>query len=351
MSSRITFPSSLVLALLLPACGGGDSGDAYAGRQPTEATLAAASYVDPDFIESATDTDADSDTHAGTASQDNRYLAGSTVVGASPSNYKAMWSWRDRDIYNATEQQKLLNFAVANKITSIYVSAEWLMRDYPQQFAAFINAAASRNITVELLLANHEWALTANHQQAIDQVRKANAFVRNLTGAKPVGLHFDVEPHSLPGWETNKVSYGNQVIDLYAKVNKVKDPSLSVNADMAMSYRTINIVRNGITKTLQKWVIDSTDHTTLMAYRDYALGADSITYHANTPVTYAGRRGKVTYVGVETTCNLAPEKITFCEEKRAGLNTELSHVVAEYAGARGFGGLVVHDYAGYSILP
>lgn len=348
MSIRITNSSALILTMMLAACGGG-SGDDYANDQANASSVVASSDVNGEDQTIANDLDAQVD-DAETASQEKRFLAATTVVQAPSANYKAMWSWRDSDIATSTAQQKLINFAIANGVTSVYVSAEWLMRDRPAQLAAFINLAASKNISVELLLANHEWALTANHQKAIDQVNKANAFVRSLTGSKPVALHFDIEPHSLPGWEVNKVSYGNQVLDLYTKIKNVKDPSLPMNMDMAMSYRTINITRAGVTKTLQQWVIDVADRTTLMAYRDYALNADSITYHANTPVSYAARRGKVTYVGVETTCNLDPEKITFCEEGRAGLNTELAKVYSLYAGKPGFGGTVIHDYAGYSIL-
>lgn len=325
MFSRLIQPKILCLTLLLAACGTANSDDDLSANKNENAT----------------------------GTQDSRTLlvAGMSAAATAPSAYKGMWSWRDRDINTETGQQKLLNFAVNNKITSIYISAEWLMRDSPAQLAAFINSAASKNIAVELLFASHDWALTGKHQIAVDHVHKANQYIRSLTGARPVALHFDVEPHSLPGWATNKVSYGNQLIDLYTKLANVKDPSIPINADIAMGYRTVSITRKGITKSLTKWVIDATDSTTLMAYRDYASGADSIIFHGNHPINYAVKKGKVTYLGVETNCGLEPEKITFCEEKRTGLNTQLGIVVSQYTNNPGFGGVAIHDYAGFSILP
>jgi hypothetical protein len=335
---------TLALAIMLTACGGSND-SAPAASNVDVASTQASRPDDVDLNLPEIDVTAQDDAPA------TAHIAATSVIQAPATAYKAMWSWRDSDIITATARQNLINFALTNKVTSIYVSAEWLMRSYPAQLAAFIDLAASKNISVELLLANHEWALSANHTQALNQVAKANTFVRSLTGAKPVALHFDVEPHSLPNWATNQVVYGNQLVDLYTKIAAAKDPSLALNADIAMSYRWVKLPRNGVTKTMTQWVIDKTNSTTIMAYRDYALGADSITEHANVPITYAARRGKVTYVGVETNCGLEPKKITFCEEKRVGLNTELAKVINMFAGNPGFGGLAVHDFAGYSVLP
>lgn len=269
---------------------------------------------------------------------------------ALPSTYKGMWSWRDSDIVNQTAQQNLLNFAAEKGVNDIYVSAQWLIRDYPSQFAAFINNAANKGISVELLYGDSTWALTANHQQALDQVSKVNAFINSLTGARPVALHFDVEPHTLSDWSTNQVSYGNQLIDLYAKIMAAKNPNLLLNVDIAMGYEYVNITRNGVTKTLTQWLIDNSDRTTLLDYRDFASGDDGIIYHANHPVNYSATKGKLTYIGVETNCGLTPEKITFCEEGRSGLDTELGIVKSNYSCNQGFGGTAIHDYVGYSAL-
>lgn len=269
---------------------------------------------------------------------------------ASPSTYKGMWSWRDSDIIDPTAQQNLLNFAAANGVNDIYVSAQWLISDYPSQFAAFINNAADKGISVELLYGDPTWTFTANHQQALDQVSKANAFVNGLTGARPVALHFDVEPHSLPGWGANKVNYGKQLIDLYTKIMAAKNSNLLLNIDIAMGYEYFNITRSGATKTLTQWLIDTTDRTTLMDYRDFASGVDGIIDHGNHPVNYAATKGKLSYLGVETNCELTPEKITFCEEGRNALDTELGIVKSNYSSNQGFGGTAIHDYAGYSVL-
>lgn len=274
----------------------------------------------------------------------------SIAAVATPSTYKGMWSWRDSDIINPTAQQNLLNFAVANGVNDIYVSAQWLIDNSPSQLEAFINNAANKGISVELLYADPTWALTANHQQALDQISKANTFINSLTGARPVALHFDVEQHSLSDWGSNQISYGNQLIDLYAKIMAAKNPNLLLNIDIAMGYEYVNITRSGVTKTLTQWLIDTTDRTTLMDYRDFASGVDGIVDHANHPVNYAATKGKLAYIGAETNCGLTPQKVTFCEEGRSSLDTELWFSKSNYSCNQGFGGIAIHDYAGYSTL-
>jgi hypothetical protein len=273
-----------------------------------------------------------------------------TVPTATAASERGLWVWNDSDIGTTAKQNKLLDFSTNKKITTIYLHSEGLLKNTPQLLASFINLAATRNIRVELLFGAPEWTFTQNHQIALALVAKANAFVNSLRGARPVGLHFDVEPHGLPGWATNQSSYSVQLLDLYTKLQKAKLPGMYLNADIAMGYSVVNIVRNGISKPLSHWMVDTVDRTTLMAYRDYAQGPDSIIAHANVPVNYAAKIGKRAYVGVETTCNLDPEKITFCEEGNAEMQAALESVAANYRLNTGFGGVAIHDYRAYLIL-
>ena len=87
-----------------------------------------------------------------------------------------------------------------------------------------------------------------------------------------------------------------------------------------------------------------------MDYRDFASGVDGIIDHANHPINYAATKGKLAYIGVETTCGLTPEKVTFCEEGKGSLDTELWFTKSNYSCNQGFGGIAIHDYAGYSKL-
>lgn len=265
------------------------------------------------------------------------------------ANSRGMWTWYDTDVATATKQKNMLDFAVARKVNIIYLQSETLLNK-PALLASFLDRAAARGVKVELLFGAAEWVLPANNAYVVNLVKRVNAFVATLKGARPVGMHFDIEPHGLAAWTTDPVTLGNQLVDLYGKLMAAKAPGLTINADIAMGYEYVSLTRGGVTKTMSQWMVDATDSTTLMDYRDYGLGEDSIGTHGMHPVSYALSRGKHVTLGVETTCNQELEKITFCEEGRTRMENELSMVRSYFQGNAGFGGFAVHDYVNYRKL-
>lgn len=263
---------------------------------------------------------------------------------------RSMWIWNDVLPTTDTGIKTILDFAVAKQVSVAYMYSEALLPNNPNALQNFINQASSRGITVELLFGEPTWALSTNHSAALRFVTLANQLVASSTGAKPVALHFDIEPQSLPEWSADSVSVANQMLDLYGKMMTSKNPSLKIYADYQMAFDTFNVTRNGVTRPMVKWLIDTIDGGTIMSYRDYASGADGIIDHATVSVNYAATLGKKVKAGVETTCGVLPIKITFCEEGDAYMNAELQKVESAFAGNAGYAGVAVHDYTAYKVL-
>lgn len=344
------FQTTSAIAILLTACGGGggaepvdaspvgvaDTLPAYrAALQSYEARNASA--LAPQYLASIA-----------TVPTVNSQLATTAVTNTAAAE-RAMWSWYDTDVATAAKQNAMLDFAVARKVNMIFLESETLLNK-PALLAAFLNRAAGRGIQVELLFGASEWVRPENHAVPLQLLERVNGFVAGLTGARPAGVHFDIEPHALPDWQTDPVTLGNQLLDLYGKLMAAKAPGLYLDADIAMGYEYVSFARGGVTRTLSQFMVDATDRTTLMDYRDYSSGQDSIESHALHPVSYAVLRGKRTTVGVETTCNVQPTKVTFCEEGRKRMDGQLADVATYFAGNRGYGGVAVHDYVNYRKL-
>ena len=342
--------SVLLLSLSLAACGGNNLDTAPDTRLaasvvssetlPSYRTqLQGAESTNPSYLAMVT---------SGNASAGNMTAPlGALAYGAV--NDRAMWTWYDTDISTNAKQKKMLDFAVGHKVNTIFVHSPTLL-DKPTLLAGFLNKAAARGVKVELLFGASEWALAANHQTPLELLKRANAFVAGLTGARPAGIHFDIEPHTLPEWQVDPVSLGNQLVDLYQKFAAARGPGLYINADIAMGYEYVSLTRGGVTKTLSQWMVDATDRTTLMDYRDYAAGEDSIESHAVHPITYAMAQGKRTIIGVETTCNQTPTKVTFCEEGATKMEGQLAIVNSYFSTSSGYGGVAIHDYPNYQKL-
>lgn len=340
-----------VLSASLVACGGGTDSDQQA--LASSAIEASASLPAFRVAQQIDDVPVGASPVQASAPMTDTTLASvttaSTVQPSAATATRAMWSWYDSDIGTNAKQKAMLDFAAQRKINVIFLHSQALLGK-PALLAGFIDRAAARSIKVELLFGAPEWSRTENHYMAVNMLKRANAFVAGLTGARPSGLHFDIEPHGLPDWNLNKVSLGNQLIDLYAKMKAANTGGLPINADIAMGYEYVAISRNGITRSLSHWMVDAVDRTTLMAYRDYAMGEDSITSHAAHPISYALSKGKQTMVGVETTCNLDPAKITFCEEGYSRMESNLASVNNYFGSNAGYGGQAIHDYRAFRAL-
>ena len=277
---------------------------------------------------------------------------GAALSFIAPARYTAMWSWNESDFATIGARQALVDFAVSRNVTTIIQNAQGAVVSNQAALTALIDLSAASGIAVELLFGDPNWTYTANHQQALDLVTASNTYIAGLTN-KPTGYHFDVEPHTLGApWFADPVGLGGQLIDLYVALKAARSPLVNLGADIALGYKDVNITRSTVTKTLSQWLVDSTDAVTIMSYRDFALGDDSITFHADHPITYATSVGKKAYVGVETQdVGGDPQKLTFFQEGPAVLATELAAVRTYYTSTSGFGGIAIHDYAHYKIAP
>jgi hypothetical protein len=88
----------------------------------------------------------------------------------------------------------------------------------------------------------------------------------------PLGIHLDVEPHSLSTWTTDFSGTASSYLDMFDSVNAAIPSNLTnklkVNCDIPRWYdlSDYNVTRDGTTKPLSQWVIDKVDTVTIMDY-------------------------------------------------------------------------------------
>jgi len=187
--------------------------------------------------------------------------------------------------------------------------------------------------------------------------------MRTTNAAKPIGIHLDIEVHSLSGWGGgNQQSWANQWLDLLEQAKKIAGPNIPLTVDFAMQYTSVvQITRNGETKSLADWALDIVDRAVLMAYRDYGTvddchltnhkkcgETDSISHHYNELLTLAEskktNKNKIynIQIGVETNKDTL-DKINFGLEGEAYMESVLNNLTRQFDHRSSFGGIVVHD--------
>lgn len=305
---------------------------------------------------------------------------------------KAMWVWDGGSVTDATARAKLFAFAGAHHVTRIYlqtgagssVLTSNLLATKPSELASFLDEAATQCIGVDLLFGKASWTVADQHSIPISLAQQAVAFAAGLTGQKPKGVHFDIEPHGVSGvtsggttysWSTTsqKPALMAQFLDLADSLAATLAGSgLELSMDVAFwldgASQSFNpLTYKGVAKPASEHVIDIIDRAVIMDYRDSAFGtgttaatsSDGMFDLAATEVAYARSKGKPITLGVEVTgCQTVggsivltgsvPDKVTFCDEGRAVMEAELAKVAAAYAATGATPAYAVEDYAAYS---
>jgi len=178
--------------------------------------------------------------------------------------------------------------------------------------------------------------------------------VCHTDAAKPVGIHLDIEVHSLPGWGDNQQAWGNEWLDLMGKLATAAN-STTLTVDFAMQYSSVvQINRDGQTRSLADWALDVVDNVVLMAYRDYGTVADcagtnhqncgetdSIVFHSQELLDLA-RENTTVKIGVETNPGTI-DKVNFGDEGEAYMEMVLGNVIDHFSPVPQFEGIAVHD--------
>lgn len=311
---------------------------------------------------------------------------------------KGLWVWTTTPVTDAVARQELLDFAVAHAVTRVFVHAGTgapvltrnLMQESPAALMSFLDDAAAVCVEVELLFGDPGWTLADRHERPIGLAAQAVTFAASLPGARPIGLHLDVEAHGIHGissegttWDwSNDGTDGtpNQQIEMVGQylemLEAVRDTlagsGLELSADIPFWYDSQSAAFNPLTflgdeKLASEHVVDVVDRAVLMDYRDTAFGSGSSAANsangiydlAASEVAYATASAGRVVIGVETigcTTNddgalvldgSMPDYLTFCDEGAAATEAQLDLVADAFAGQSGLDGYAVHHWGSY----
>ena len=270
----------------------------------------------------------------------------------------AIWEWQESAITDPAAQSAFFSFAATHGINSVYIECESAIQNNQPALIAFLEAAASRRLTTELLFGDPDWVLPGSgypfqgYAVSLVSVYTAQLLAQMTTG-KPVAVHFDVEPYSLKLWNTEQNTIALDYISLVSQLEAAAQPlGLKLSVDVPYWYSTIPATQNGITTPMNQLVLNIVDRYVIMDYWDTA---SRIERQASTDLAYAAMiPGKQVVIGVLTTCNQNPANQSFCNN---GAHTGTAYMESILGLVRkaespdpAFAGLAIEDYAGFSIL-
>ena len=250
---------------------------------------------------------------------------------AQAAGQRALWVW-DGPV------EGVIDFATSNGISALYLhTPPGFSRD--EAYEPFITEAHSAGLDVLATGGDPSWSTDASTWSSwVDEIVDFGGFD---------GIVFDVEPHTLPQWESRRQ---NRLIRSYLSALQ----SASLQAGSLPTFTTVPFwwddpAFKSKKHLLVEHVLDRTDGIIIMAYRDHALGIDGIVEHSQTEADLASAAGKQFTIGVETGF-AGLNKVSFFEEGAAAMEIELGLVEAAFATTPGHWGISIHHFASYATM-
>lgn len=283
-------------------------------------------------------------------------VSGGTIPAqAQQRQAKAIWAW---DFYEAAANSNkitaLLKFLKEQDINLLFIGTSKTLPDQPATYEELITRAHAEGIRVFALVGRAEWALEAQHREAVAELRQVLSFNASHPDSAFDGIQYDIEPHTLPEYKTKRGSVNYQYIQVLRRIAgeiKASGDPLEFNAAipwwLASGENPVIVETGGQRKPLSYFVLDIVDTVSLMAYRDTA---DRQIRASLAEADYAAKLGKKIYIGAETSPpngSTIPNEITYYNKGTTYMNNQIEEITAYYAKHKGFGGIAIHQYPAF----
>ncbi|WP_163538428.1 hypothetical protein [Gracilibacillus sp. YIM 98692] len=251
---------------------------------------------------------------------------------------KNVWIW-DRTAVSETPDETI-NFLVQHHVDNLYLHFNPLIKEsYPY----FIQKATENGMKVHALMGAPQWGLEANipdGKHRMDLVREYNE--NAPADGKFIGIHFDIEPHVLDEWDQDRADAVQQWANSVQEyIQYAKEFGFTVGTDLPF-WTDGPSVEPYYPGFYQK-MIDMNDYVTVMAYRNTALGSNSITSLSENEVLYAN--SPKVEIGVELKPHYL-DYVSFDDKTNLEMEKELALVRDYYKDLKaiGFKGITYHSY-------
>lgn len=290
------------------------------------------------------------------------------VAPTAPVGIQGLWSWRFDTVADPAKRQKLLDFCQANHVNLLMMQIHTLkdctqLRD-ASALASLVTQAAEMHIAVEALEGGADMAEKVNLPTTLARLDMILAFNQTLpANKKMVGVHYDIEPYTLPAWKQSpevRQQIMKNLLDFAHMARKKLDaqtPPMTLAFDIPFWYDhktkpddNCVVTYDGQIKNLYQHMLDVSDYLGIMSYRRMAKGSNGVLKHIQNELDYARQIGKKIVPALETTELKSSPTITFFGMSASEFWTQHNTVRQTLCNDPAFGGMLTHSYLGLQQL-
>lgn len=235
---------------------------------------------------------------------------------------KALWVWNTADLLSdSVARDAFLAFVGAHGFTRIFLQlapakgeraeAGFVPFDV-KATGALVGRLSALGVQVDALDGDPRYVLPRNHAGVLATVaRVAEANHRLPAGERFHGVHYDVEPYLVPGYQSpRREEILNGYVGLVAAVSRAAhaagltagfDVPFWLGAPDEITGERLTATLDGVRRRVLDEVVSVADEITVMDYRTFAGGPDGGVVHALDALHAAAAAGARVLVGVETT--------------------------------------------------
>ncbi|MGK2860161.1 MAG: hypothetical protein ACSLFQ_23440 [Thermoanaerobaculia bacterium] len=281
---------------------------------------------------------------------------GPPAAAAPASASRAVWIWEPETFQmldDAAYRARIIRFLRERSVDRVYLYADEYkgrnpIRETPALYRSLVSELRSCGIDTHALLGSY---FLQTETYVLPEKRKAaRAMLRRVlhyndtskSEERFTGAHFDIEPHMLDAWKTDRLGLSVLFLERLDEWMKIADDSgLEMSAAVPFWLDGYEVEWRGSLAPMNEHVQSTLDVAVLMDYRDTADGRDGILRHAENEIAWAAAHGKRVVIGLETG-DSEPSKVTFLQEGNAALTREIAKVEKALAGNRAFAGFAIH---------
>jgi hypothetical protein len=287
-------------------------------------------------------------------------IEGSPQQSVRPSPARGTWVWRKDSWLTAPARETLFEFLKRRGLSRIMVqihtdfSGENPALSYQPEMAALLQEAARRGVEVYALDGGRNYIYEPWPGRLAGQIGAIADFnARQPEAARFKGVHYDIEPYTLP--EARNPETAPAVWEAYLRTLKhvrraARSHQLPLSVDIPFWFdtnpRVTEVCFEGKTTSLLEHVVPLVDWFTIMSYQNRATTVERITEGER---ALAGRLGKKAWVSVKVNPRTGnePASTTFHGLPPAELDQQLREIEARLHDSPGFGGVLIHAYEHY----
>jgi len=268
---------------------------------------------------------------------------------ARPEGSRSIWVWGNalKIIKDKGKRKKFFDFlnnphGINKPVNNVYLDCHanhLRSSELRPKLMEFIKQAHEHGICIQFLAGNAAWAY--QNREVFQLIETLSLYNMNVPKESRFdGLHFDIEPHTLPAWNTHPKLRDRflESIEMYGEKMSYYNPDIIFGYDVPTFWKEEEI----------EIFLKNCDYLALMNYVDNAA---SMVNRAQKFLKVAERLGKKIETGIETQ---GPSKrwgvtppITFYDEGWERMEKILDKANKKFSKSPAFIGFAIHYYESY----